>query len=154
AAIRANTEKMKAVEPAVRKSFRAFKALYDAAIFPDVYFVVGALSSGGTSSGNGLILGAEMHSLGPGVGTDELNEWEKHAVKPADDLANIVAHELMHFQQSGPTRTLLDMAFKEGSADFVASLIAPGNFNRGAYEYGYAHEAELWKQFRAEMDGT
>ena len=34
-----------------------------------------------------------------------------------------------------------------------AQLIAEGNFNQATYDYGYAHEAELWKQFRAEMGG-
>lgn len=43
--------------------------------------------------------------------------------------------------------------FTEGSADFIASLISKGNFNKHIYKYGYAHEAALWKQFRGEMAG-
>nr|WP_275976249.1 transglutaminase domain-containing protein [Geothrix oryzisoli] len=154
AAIRANTLKAAGVEAAARRSFRAFKALYADAMFPDVYFVVGALDSGGTSSSNGLLLGVDLFGGGPGVPMDEMGPWHRAVIHTPVDLPSIVAHELIHFQQTHPVRTLLEKAFHEGSADFLASLIAEGNFNRAVYDYGYAHEAELWRQFRAERAGT
>src|SRR5262249_26050162 len=80
--------------------------------------------------------------------------WHKNAVKSSQDLPSIIAHELMHFQQRHTPRTLLGKAFREGSADFLASLIASGNFNQRTYDYAYAHEAELWKAFQLEMNGT
>jgi len=39
------------------------KDYYPEAIFPSVYFVIGAMNSGGTSSNDGLIIGAEMYGL-------------------------------------------------------------------------------------------
>jgi uncharacterized protein YjaZ len=33
-------------------------------------------------------------------------------------------------------------------------LISGGTFNQAAYAYGYAHEAELWKRFQVERQGT
>jgi len=153
-AIRENTLKAAGVEAAARHSFRAFKALYADAMFPDVYFVVGALDSGGTSSSNGLLLGVDLFGGGPGVPTDEMGPWHRAVLHTPADLPSIVAHELIHFQQTHAPRTLLEKAFHEGSADFLAALIAEGNFNRATYDYGYAHGAELWRQFRAEMEGT
>ncbi|HEX6881595.1 MAG TPA: DUF2268 domain-containing putative Zn-dependent protease, partial [Terriglobales bacterium] len=146
--------KTRLVEPQVRKSFRRFKKIYPDALFPDVYFVIGAMNSGGTYSGNGLLLGAELHGLGAGVPTDELTAWEKSVVKPYTVLPNIISHELMHFQQKHEANTLLGKAIHEGSADFLASLVSDGNFNEITYQYGYAHEAELWKQFKSEMLGS
>ena len=154
AAIRENTLTAAGVEAAARRSFRAFKALYADAMFPDVYFVVGALDSGGTSSSNGLLLGVDLFGGGPGVPMDEMGAWHRAVIHTPADLPSIVAHELIHFQQTHPTRTLLEKAFHEGSADFLASLISEGNFNRTVYDFGHAHEAELWRQFRVEMGGT
>ncbi|GLH68186.1 transglutaminase domain-containing protein [Geothrix edaphica] len=153
AAIRENTLKAAGVEAAARRSFRAFKALYADAMFPDVTFVVGALDSGGTSSSNGLLIGVDLFGGGPGVPLDEMDDWHRGVIHAHTDLPSIIAHELIHFQQRHEARTLLAKAFHEGSADFLASLIAEGNFNQATYDYGYAHEAELWRQFRAEMGG-
>lgn len=153
AAIRPNTLKVATVEPQVRESFHKFKGLYDDAMFPDVYFVVGAMNSGGTSGSQGLLLGAEMHGMSPGVPTDELTPWVKTVVKPYTILPNIIAHELIHFQQKHDGKSLLAKSIHEGSADFLASLISDGNFNRVTYDYGYAHETELWKKFKSQMQG-
>lgn len=154
AAIRANTLRVAGVETAVRQSFRRLKALYDEAVFPDVYFVLGTLDSGGTSTSNGLLIGLDMFGLGPGVPMDELGDWHREVIHSTDVLPSIIAHELIHFQQKHEGGTLLARAIHEGSADFVASLISDGTFNQAAYAYGYAHEAALWKQFQAEMRGT
>ncbi len=153
-AIRENTLKTKLVEAQVRESFRKFKKIYPDALFPDVYFVIGAMNSGGTYSENGLLLGAELHGMGAGVPTDELSAWEKSVVKPYTVLPNIISHELMHFQQKHEAKTLLGKAIHEGSADFLASLVSEGNFNEVTYQYGYAHEGELWRQFKSEMLGS
>src|SRR5688572_9512419 len=78
--IKNNTLRIKEEEKHCRTIFYTLKDLYPKAKFPPVYFVIGAFNSGGTSSSNGLIIGAEMQS----------------------DIANIpsiVAHELIHFQQ-------------------------------------------------------
>lgn len=154
AAIRANTLRVADAETAARQSFRRFKALYDDAVFPDVYFVMGTLDSGGTSTSNGLLIGADMFGLGPGVPMDELNAWQREVIHPPDVLPSLIAHELIHFQQTHEGSSLLARAFHEGSADFLASLISGGTFNQAAYAYGYAHEAELWKRFQAERQGT
>jgi len=153
ASIREHTLKVAGAEPAVRRAFRRFKALYAEATFPDITFVMGALNSGGTSTSNGLLIGVDLFGGGPGVPLDEMDDWRRSVIHPHADVPSIVAHELIHFQQRHQVRTLLGKAFHEGSADFLASLISEGNFNQATYDYGYAHEAELWRQFRSEMGG-
>ena len=139
-AARSSSQSIAAMEPALRDVFRKLKLLYPAALFPDVYFVIGRLNSGGTTSRRGLIIGAEMYP-------------------DPNDYPVIVAHELIHVQQglgSGRwrtlwRRTLLERAFLEGSADFLGEMISGDHINHRAHEYGLAREAQLWGEFRAEM---
>jgi hypothetical protein len=136
-AVRPSTERVSEVESQIRATFHALKARYPEAIFPDVYFVIGRFNSGGTVSPAGLLIGAEMHQ------------------DPAR-LPMIVAHELVHYQQPPGDEglTLLERAFREGSVDFVGELISGQRMNAAAQEYGRAHEAELWAEFRSVMHGT
>jgi Predicted Zn-dependent protease (DUF2268) len=130
-------------ERAIRAPFYALEYLYPDAVFPDVFFVVGRLSSGGTISDTGLLIGAEMY-------------------RDASGLPHIVAHELIHFQQAGmrflqqrgTQPSLLEMSLLEGSADFVAELISGKHINAATYTYGLAHEKELWAEFRQAMNGS
>lgn len=117
-------------DTAIRAAFRRLKALYPAAMFPDVYFVVGRFNTGGTSTKHGLLIGAEMYR------------------DPAR-LPAIVSHEIIHFQQHYRSRTLLEQSFLEGTADFLGEMISGAQINNTAKAYGLAHEHELWREFRA-----
>jgi len=135
--VRPNTLRIKEKEKQCRSTFYAFKYLYPKAKFPPVYFVVGAYNSGGTSNSAGLIIGAEKQ-------TD------------IDGLPYIVAHELIHFQQTWPSNepTLLQQSILEGSADFIGGLISGSNINAEANNYGNKHEEQLCREFIEKMDKT
>ena len=60
--VRSNQQRIQSALPEIRKGFAELKKLYPDAVFPPVYFVIGAISSGGTSSSHGLMIGAEMLS--------------------------------------------------------------------------------------------
>jgi hypothetical protein len=137
-AARASSVSVAETEPAIRAVFHAMKALYPEAVFPDVYFVIGRLNTGGTVSQRGLLIGAEMYTDHSGI-------------------AAIVAHELIHYQQAPippDQRSLLAQSIMEGSADFVAELISGRHINERAHEYGMAREAELWAEFAEALHGT
>jgi hypothetical protein len=135
-ASRASSSRVVEATPAIRAAFHQLKALYPPAVFPDVYFVIGRFNSGGTSSSHGLLIGAEMY-----------NDPSK--------LPGIVAHELIHFEQTPRAHaTLLARSFDEGSADFVGEMISGGNINSDRFQYGVAHEHELWADFSQRMHGT
>src|SRR5581483_3969502 len=138
-------------------AFRRFKALYPDAIFPDSYFVIGQLSSGGTASDNGLLMGAEMFTLAGDVPTGELNDWQKGAVMAPGEIPALVAHESVHFQQKYPARVgLLCQCLKEGSADFLGELASGRLITRMQQTHAWANarERELWEEFQKEMDGN
>jgi hypothetical protein len=144
------------IKERIRTSFRALSARYADAVFPDVYFVIGRLNSGGTTAPAGLLIGAEMYARSDDTPLDELSAWERSVITSHEALPHIVAHELIHYQQPAPqsARTLLAGALREGAADFVGELISGGLINTAQHAYGDAHEAELWAEFREAMHGT
>lgn len=154
---RVSTLRIESMQPKIRASFYALKYLYPEAVFPDVYFMIGALSTGGTTSGHGLLIGAEMYGRTPNTPEDVLTDWHKQVLSSVDNLPTIVAHELIHFQQKTPLQqrlsTLLGQSINEGSADFIAELISGGNINTHLFTYGDPREKQLWEEFKSEMNG-
>jgi hypothetical protein len=133
---RAATLRVREAEPAIRAVYRALKNVYEDAIFPDVYFIIGRFNSGGTASSNGLLLGAEM-------------------IRDPSGLPALVAHELIHFQHpASGARTLLAQSFREGAANFLGEMISGAPNTGPAHTYGMAHERALWVEFKGRMHGT
>ena len=141
--VRAFTERIGEHEKGVRAPLYALKYLFPEAVLPDIYFVIGRLSSGGTATKSGVIVGTEM-------------------IRDSEQLRNLVAHEVIHYQQivtgqlgaAEKAPSLLAMAVLEGSADFVAELISGVRGNLPAHEYGLPREADLWKDFASVMHGV
>ena len=167
AAIRENTlalDRNPEVKAAIQASFRKLKELYPPAVFPDVYFLIGAMNSGGTTDGGkGLLIGLEMNARDDRTPVDELNMWERSSTGQISNVPHIVAHEVIHVEQehANPSResghrkqTLLEAALGEGGADFLGEMISGGIINRTQREFGNGHERELWEEFRMAMNGT
>jgi hypothetical protein len=169
AAIRANTlavDTARAIKDSIRTYYRRLAAIYPEAQFPPVYFLIGQLSSGGTTDTSGQLIGAEMHGVDSSTPLDELSAWERGGVGRIQALPGLVAHELMHIQQahaaertdggsnSGSKPTLLATSLEEGCAAFMAWTVTGEDPARGASAYGLAHEHELWAEFQREMNGT
>ena len=155
ASIRENTLKVESMKEPIRASFRKLKELYPAAVFPDVYFLIGVMNSGGTTTDKGLLIGAEMYGITKRTPYEELTDWHKAVLKSIEAIPNIVAHELIHYEQKYPQNsdTLLSQAITEGGADFVAEMISGGNINDNLHTYGNPRERELWIEFQKEMNG-
>jgi hypothetical protein len=156
AALREPSLKIASYEHQMRASFRRLKELYPAAVFPDVYFLVGRMSSAGTLNEKGLYIGVDMFGKNEGVALDELGGWHKAVTAPTARIPFVVAHESMHYQQKfpgGEEWSLLGKALNEGGADFIAELIAGDNINPHLHEYGNPREKELWLEFQKEMTG-
>jgi hypothetical protein len=157
AAIRNNTLAVDSagdIKNAIRASFQRLKTLYADAVFPDVYFLIGRLNSAGTVSSNGLLIGVEMNARDERTPIEELTDWERAVTGRIADLPHIVAHELVHIQQSHSGDTLLAQALREGGADFIGELISGAHTNRRQHEYGNAHESPLWNEFSKDMHWT
>jgi len=155
ASIRADTLRVSEMRPQMLKSFQRLKEIYPNAVFPDVYFVIGKLSSGGTIWNTGLLIGTEMNSLNKDADQTEFTDWHKAVLKPIEELPGIVAHELIHFQQKKQTNpNLLAQSLHEGAADFFGEMISQKNINGKSYIYGNQNEKSLWQEFKAEIDSA
>jgi hypothetical protein len=156
ASIRESTRRVPEFAPAIRASFFAMEYLYPEARFPDVYFLIGRMSSGGTTSRRGLLIGTEMYGLTDQAPLGELNDWLRTVLKPIDAIPHIVAHELVHYQQADleGEPDLLDKCVREGMADFVAELISGRHINEHVHEWALPREHELWVEFQGRMHGS
>jgi hypothetical protein len=155
AALREPSLKVASYEKKTRTSFYKLKELYPAAVFPDVYFVIGRMNSGGTLSQKGLLIGVDMFGKNEGVALDGLTDWQKAVTNPTNRLPYIVAHELIHYQQkNSESNTLLARTLGEGVPDFVAELIAGDTINPHLHKYANPIERELWLEFKREMNAA
>ena len=155
ASIRPQTLQVQSMEKRMRAAFRKFKSIYPEAVFPDVYFLIGVASSGGTTGPSGLLIGTEMYSKTAKSPMDELNEWLRAVISTVDNVPAIVAHESCHYNQNNSTapdqRHLLGKALHEGACDTIGELISGRNINDHLKIYGKTHDAEIWRDFEADM---
>ena len=154
---RASTLRVAEQEPRIRAAFRKLDELYDDAVFPDVYFVIGRLNSGGTPSDAGLLIGAEMYGRTDDPVAGRMGAWLAAVLRPVEDVPGIVAHELVHYQQRSPGRSLISRAVNEGSADFIGEMISGININAHVHAWVFAEEGReraLWEEFRTRMRGS
>lgn len=130
-----------------------FKSLYADAIFPDIYFVIGCYTAGGTESDKGLLIGTEISCKTPDIPTSELSTWEKNVFADFEKMPIMVIHELIHAQQHGMKNdtTLLKGAIIEGMADFLSELVTGKTINERQHLFAKGKEKEIWADFKAEM---
>lgn len=155
ASIRPQTLQVQRMEKRMRAAFEKFKSIYPAAVFPDVYFLIGVTNSGGTTGPSGLLIGTEMYGKTAKSPMDELSGWQRVVLANVDYVPAIVAHESCHYNQRYNTaqdqRHLLGKALQEGSCDMIGELISGRTINEHLKVYGKTHDAEIWRDFEAEM---
>jgi hypothetical protein len=156
ASVRPYTLKVESQRGAILKHLDRFRDLYPEAQFPPVYFVIGRLTSGGTTSDRGLLIGTEVNSIGPDVNTIEINPSFRRAMGSADHIPLIVVHELTHTQKKrgdhGKLPHLLDQSMEEGAADFMTELVADSSINAYAKEWAEPRRDELFQRFAADLN--
>jgi hypothetical protein len=144
----------------IRAGFAKLKALYPAAMFPPTVFLVGRFSTGGTTSANGLLIGAEFYSGDAATPRGELGAFQQANVASLDSLPFIVAHENIHAQQAnagsihGSGSSLLAQSIMEGSADFLGELTSGGIINGKIHQWALPREPALWAEFKSVMHSS
>lgn len=152
-AIRKNTLEVEKLKDSMYIYFDKLKELYDDAVFPDMYFVIGRWNSAGTVSDAGLLLGVDQIARTPEIPQHELTLWEKNNFTDFSRLPVIAMHEQIHFQQSKIEydTTLLWNALIEGMADFVCELVTGKNPSQRQHEFAATRKKEIWERFKSEM---
>ncbi len=119
---------------------------------PDVCFAIGTLRTGGTTSKNLLLIGADIAASDSTVEKSELSPWLRSVIGNTGDIVAMVAHETIHTHQINYRKTtLLTGSIKEGVADFITDRFLGLNINRPLHDYGNARECELWTEFETSM---
>ena len=153
AAIKNNTNKVDDYKKDFYASFTKLKSIYEPAIFPDVYFVIGAFTSAGTVSPKGLLLGINQMVKTKDIPTDELTLWQKNNFTELYKLKYTVAHELIHAQQDSLKQdtTTLYYCIVEGMADFIGELISGKNANDRLHTWAKGKEEKIYTRFLQDM---
>lgn len=131
----------------LRSIYLALRGLLPDRPLPHIYLVVGAGNSGGTAGPGAQVLGLETLCAISDT-PDKLREV----------LRGFFAHETVHVWQQdvdmaagGP---LLGSVLVEGAADFIATLVTGRQIDPARAAWGTAREAELWRQFDADLATT
>lgn len=120
---------------------------------PDVCFAIGCLRTGGTTTDNLILIGAEIAASDSSVDKSEMSGWLDEVIGNTGDIVAMVAHEAVHTQQrNGGKNTLLTACLREGIADFVTTELLGLNINQAIYKYGDQHQCKLWKEFEADLE--
>jgi hypothetical protein len=131
---------------------------------PDVCFAIGGLRTGGTTSKDLILIGAEIAAADTSVDKTGMNTWLQSVLGKTGDIVSMVAHEAVHTQQGGfpffelfslvshHKLNLLNMAIVEGSADFITTELLGLNINDAIHDFGDAHRCALWKEFKDDID--
>jgi len=153
AAIRNNTLKTDTYKPKFLESFKKMKTMYSDAKFPDVYFLIGAFTSGGTATDAGLLLGVNQASGDSQIPREELSFRLRTRLLQVEVLPNLLGHELVHYQQDGmkSDTTTLSYAIKEGMADMIGELISGKTANPDLFEWAKGKEKQIWSRFTKDM---
>ena len=158
ATIRPGTLAVATQKEAILLRLKRFKELYPEATFPDVYFVIGRLTSGGTTGDSGLLIGTEVFALADTVDSSEIRQSNPAFLKAMGNIQKlplIVVHELVHSQQKHRGQeTLLSQSLIEGAADFVTQLVSGSTINSYANEWAAARRDELFKKFAHDVAET
>lgn len=157
ASLRAHTDGVGRYEAPIRVAMRRLAEIHPEAVFPDVYFLVGRMNSGGTISPAGLLIGLEMYGRYPQTPDAELGDWHRTVLRDMDGLPHIVAHELVHYQQKYEIpgeANLLQKSIYEGTADFLCELISGQHINPQVHAWAEPRAGALWLEFQAAMHGT
>lgn len=157
--VRPKTLEINSHKKEIEKIMLRFKKLYSNFKQPDVYFAIGCLNSGGTTTKNKILIGSEIACSNKTTDASELGNWLNGVFKDQTNVINLFAHELGHTQQKNGdseddgNSNLLGYCIGEGSCDFISELLLKKPVNAPYMTYGKANEKELWVLFEKEMLG-
>ncbi|WP_343745333.1 DUF2268 domain-containing putative Zn-dependent protease [Chitinophaga sp.] len=158
--VRSNTLKVKAYTADFEKLIAAYKKLYPSFKTPDIYFMIGFIGTGGTTTETEVLIGTEIGAADSTTNSAGLHPFLQNYFKDNPGILQIVAHELSHTQHKGGDMegrahtNLLGACIAEGMCDFMAELLLQHPLSTPYMRYGREHEKEIWEKFRQQMHGT
>lgn len=139
----------------IEKTLNEFRKQYASFKQPDIYFTIGCLKTGGTTSKEQILIGTEIATGDSTVDSSELIPFFQKYFKHNNNIIQLVTHEMNHTQQQlelPQNPTLLAKCIMEGSCDFIAELILNKPYNAVYIEYGEKNKLELLKKVSIDAD--
>lgn len=136
-----------------------FRRLYPELRPASITYAIGVLRTGGTTTGDKVLIGAELALGDETVDVSELPEPLRarlgvyFASRPFSNNAQNNIHEYVHTQQQETEGGLAQQVLREGVAELVAELITNRKPALPVYTYGPVHDAAIRQRFVAEMRG-
>lgn len=134
-----------------------FRRLYPELRPASITYAIGVLRTGGTTTGDAVLIGAELALGDETVDVSELPEPLRarlrvfFASRPFSNNAQNNIHEYVHTQQQETQGNLAQQVLREGVAELVAELITDRKPALPVYTYGPAHDSAIRQRFSAEM---
>jgi hypothetical protein len=126
----------------MRSVYLAYRGLLPDFALPSAHVVFGAGNSGGTASRAAQVIGLEV-VCGPGTTPDQFRQT----------MRTMFAHETVHSWQGDEENAaaaadlLLYVSLREGTADYLASLVTGSIPSAARNEWAVAREGALWREF-------
>ncbi len=152
--VRANTLRVKNKTAAIEKGILMLKALYPDMQPATMYFTIGGLRSGGTTSGSMVLIGTEIAAADSTTDASELSSYYQTIFRHQNSsrLVELNVHEYVHTQQQqDEDNTLLGKALQEGGADFIAGQATTSPNTSPYMIYGRQHDTTVKAKFKAQM---
>jgi hypothetical protein len=136
-----------------------FRRLYPELRPASITYAIGVLRTGGTTTGDKVLIGAELALGDESVDVSELPEPLRSRLgaffksRPFANNAQNNIHEYVHTQQQETQGSLAQQVLREGVAELVAELITNRKPALPFYTYGPTHDAAIRQRFIAEMRG-
>lgn len=159
--IRSRTLNALVVKSNIDSALTKFEREYPAFKYPDVYFLMGKLSSAGTTGQRQILIGSEIALSDSTTAKHELEAWLQPIFNSSKNTVGLVIHEAVHIQQKNSLAFIFQYAIKrkvyagcirEGAADFVSDKITHTVSQSSLYQYGNDHFDELKSEFSKSMN--
>lgn len=160
--IRANTLAAASAKGQLEARIQRLRQLYPALREAKMYFAIGCLTTGGTTTDDKVLIGTEIATGTAETDLSDLpagkSQWLGSVFKN-QQLSNIVAlniHEYVHTQQRPNTAAtdVLGQSLCEGACDFITALVMQAPLPNNYIRYGEAHEKELKNAFKEQLFTT
>ncbi|HYG03863.1 MAG TPA: hypothetical protein VD927_15550 [Chryseosolibacter sp.] len=132
----------------VRRYASALKSIYPATTVPDIHFVVGRITAGGTTTDDAIMIGAEMYA--DTITTTSYGFTAMHV----NQIPEVILHCIIYYNQKpAPVGYhILRQSIVEGAAQFIATLVSEkernGIWQKENFKYGEANEELLVREFQ------
>ncbi|WP_462267897.1 DUF2268 domain-containing putative Zn-dependent protease [Mucilaginibacter sp.] len=155
--LRPNTYKTESYANAIAANVDRLKALYPDLKPAEIYFVMGAFRSPGTTQGNRVLIGSETAMADERMTTSELSKTLPNTAayiktSPIRNLVFTNVHEYVHTQQKTTVGDdLLAQCTLEGVAEFMAEKATGQPSTLQAIVYGNNHAERVKEVFAQQM---